>query len=347
MPYYTPFFIVGFPRSGTTLMRALLGSHPEVAFFKLELPVDRLLKQYEGLDYSTEDRRRQVVGQILESASFRQIDERLDEERIVGSLTGNKPVDFSVVLNAIMDEYARCRERVIWGIKCPLLELSIDIVMEHFRSAAVIHMIRDPRDVAVSLKAAVEEGGIELSVPPPREWRRSLRAAQAHVSRYGRRYHAVRYEDLVAHPREITKSICKALSLSYSPQMLQLDGHPGYRSANSPFADIREASSRISTLAVSRWRDCLSVAEVHFYERAGKQEMLEWGYVIQEPKLSGKERLLYAGLALAEHSEVWLDAALWRAHARLPAAHLRILRSLVSRLALSTRATGWAIRRQW
>lgn len=98
---------------------------------------------------------------------------------------------------------------------------------------------------------------------------------------------------------------------------------------------------------MSRWTHGLTVSEVPFYERVAKQEIVEWDCVLVGPKRTWRQHLRQTGITLAELCEGHIDAVLWRTHARLPAARLPILRPLVSPLALSTQATGWAIRLGW
>ena len=86
--------------------------------------------------------------------------------------------------------------------------------------AHVVHLIRDGRDVALSLRATWFAPAEDLAALA-RHWAEQIRSARRQVA--GRDcYTEVRYEDLVAEPEETLRRICADLDLDFDPAMLEL-----------------------------------------------------------------------------------------------------------------------------
>jgi hypothetical protein len=127
-----------------------------------------------------------------------------------------------------------------WGDKTPLNILGIRMIEDIFPLAQYVHIVRDPRAVALSIMKAAE-----LS-PRIRErsyaqaadrWNISIRNARSLAQRIGpKRYLEVRYEDLVHNPERELGHICTFLRLSYNPAMLA----------------FHESASRLGDLAMHR-----------------------------------------------------------------------------------------------
>jgi hypothetical protein len=111
-----------------------------------------------------------------------------------------------------------------WGDKTPLNILGIRMIEDIFPSAQFVHIVRDPRAVALSIiKAAELSSRIrEQSYAQAAErWNKSVRNARALALRVGpKRYFEVRYEDLVRSPQRELQRVCAFLRLSYVPAML-------------------------------------------------------------------------------------------------------------------------------
>ncbi|MBS0463472.1 MAG: sulfotransferase [Proteobacteria bacterium] len=122
-----------------------------------------------------------------------------------------------------------------------------------FPQAAIIHCVRDPRDVAFSCwltQFAAVPWSFDLAHIAARieQHRRLMRHWR---SLFGGTLTEVRYEDLVAHPEPQLRRALHAIGLDWHPNML--DFHEGRRFVGS--ASMRQVREPLNTRSVGRWRN--------------------------------------------------------------------------------------------
>ena len=127
--------------------------------------------------------------------------------------------DLSAGLRAFYRGYAAARGKTRYGDKTPTHTADMDVLSRVLPEARFIHIIRDGRDVAASLRGlpfAPGDGGIAASAAAWRDtiWR--ARRAAAHLPHYTE----VRYEALVTEPERVLRELCDFLELEFAPEML-------------------------------------------------------------------------------------------------------------------------------
>lgn len=272
-----PVFIGGLQRSGTSLMRAIVGSHPALAVFQWDLPLwTRFYDRYRNQDLNDRTVRDKLLDQILAHKKAQLADVRLDRPAILDSLANTRTTfTCGVIFEHVLSQYARQLGRPRWGLKTPGNEFYADAIFEAYPGARMIHMIRDPRDVAVSMKSL---GWFPDVVTHSELWRDSARLACQNLRKYSEAYTVVRYEELVGDPQGITRDVCRTAGLEWHPDLLLMDGHPGWSGANSKFVSACNRDKRIYRSGVGRYRRHLSPAEARWYEWKLRAEMSHWRY---------------------------------------------------------------------
>lgn len=304
----------GIPRSGTSLMRDILGSHPDVAMFPAELPFWRVLAaDFAGQDPGRRDVQQRVVDAIVSHPRMRQAGIGLDVEAVLRALAAEPPGTLGAVFAQAMREYARQAGRPRWGVKDPLSEFYAEIIFADLPAAAMVHMIRDPRDVVASQRAM---WGAEAPhvVSTTDRWRRSAALARRRTRGRAARYVAVRYEELVADPPGVVCRVCDVVGLAYRPEMLELSARPSWWAGTSdpPLADRRD----IFTESVARHLRQLGAADARFVELRAGREMERWGYRRRPVPLTPSDRgRLAARLAQEAVWRVLRRLGLWLARA--------------------------------
>lgn len=193
----TLFFAGGQGKSGTTWVQLLLDAHPEIScggeahFFDMLAPA----MQQAFLRY-----RHQLDG-----------NNKLFHE-LPGYPLPEQPHAFAALRGAVvtaMMEQSRGQEPLALGERTPANVENMDLIWELFPQARFIHVVRDPRDVAVSLwhhGKRIQEGGFvkqygtidKLAVHLCKSWGLSMhRCGNLGAERPGQ-YLEVRYEDLLA-----------------------------------------------------------------------------------------------------------------------------------------------------
>ncbi|HTS35586.1 MAG TPA: sulfotransferase [Candidatus Solibacter sp.] len=144
-----PVFVVGCPRSGTTLLYNMLLSSGDFAVYLAESNVFNLLDPRFG-DLGVEANRERLIDAWLNSKLFRA--SFLDEKEIREALT-SQCKDAGDFLRIVMGEMARAQGVRRWADNSPEELLHARRIKKTLSDALFVHMIRDGRDVALSLDA--------------------------------------------------------------------------------------------------------------------------------------------------------------------------------------------------
>jgi hypothetical protein len=142
------------------------------------------------------------------------------EEELRDALGRVEPFTVADGLRAFYRRYAAARGKERWGDKSPLHALHLPVIAAAFPEARFVHLIRDGRDVAVSLRPLWFAPGQDMT-SLANEWARSVLAARAAGAELGPRYLEVRYEDLVRDPRGELSRVTDLLELPFAPEMLR------------------------------------------------------------------------------------------------------------------------------
>ena len=295
-----PFFIVGFQRSGTTLLRLMLDNHPALA-----IPLDTV-----GLWARYEDRLAEYGDLTNEPDAQRLVTDLLADERIRlwevpltvdGVLARRQRPGYAGIIDAFHLAYAAAKGKVAWGDKDPGNMVRIDRINSWFPACKVIHIVRDGRDACLSQKQ--QDFGIQDLFDCASAWREQVEWVRRIGGVLGSaRYFELRYEDLVTDAAPILTRLCAFLGVAWSPQMLEYHRDvkrsvPDEKRHLWPLLDQPPQKDN-----AGRWRQALSHGErVGFEKRAGS--MLRAMNYETLPMLTGA-----AGAELAHFT-----ARVWRA----------------------------------
>lgn len=292
-----PVFVAGLERSGTSLMFALLASHPSIAMTRRTNLWTHFYRQYGDLadDANLElcltmMMRYKRLGKLEPDA------DRLRRDFLEGERTYGR-------LFALLEEqYAERLGKARWGDKSLSTERYADPIFDAYPGARILHMIRDPRDRFASSLARwrVRRGGAGAGTG---EWLASARLAERNRRRYPDRYLVVRYEDLATHPEQILRHVCEFIGEDYSPEMLSMEGAPTFRQQGSNSSYGQRAPGTISRGSIGRFRGVLSPRQVAFIQLAAGVQMATFGYEPEPVRLPLGQRLRFVA------ADVPLEAA--------------------------------------
>jgi len=301
-----PVFVVGCARSGTTLLYHTLLSSGGFAVYLAEPAVfDLLVPKFR--DLAVLKNRTKLMLCWLNSKMFRAsgLDRDLIEAKILSECKSNG--DFLVIL---MREIARSQRKHRWAVWGPDNLLYIPQIKKELPQAKFIHMIRDGRDVALSLH---KEQWIR-SLPWDHHY--GLLVAALHwlwkVNRgrkYGQRiepdYLEVRFEDLLTEPQQSLLRISQFVHYDLDYGHIQKNALGTLKESNSSF---RSLCGEGQSQPMGRWRMRLSPAEIDLLESVLGPVLLELGYpVTRRVRNAGNvgtqlRRIIYSAL---------FDAKLW------------------------------------
>ncbi len=284
---HAPVFVVGCARSGTTLLYDTLLSAGGFAIYLGESNIFNLLAPRFG-DLSVRKNRERMLDVWLGSRLFRASGlERCQIEKKILNNCQNAG-DF---LRIVMDELAHQQNASRWAANAPEEILHLKHIKETIPEALIIHVIRDGRDVSLSLS---EKRYIRPFPWRDREtpegaalyWEWIVEKGRAAGSLLGNDYMEVRFEELVGNPRAVLQQLSGFLDHDLNYDRVQETAIGTVARPNTSFT--RDAQRSFSP--VGRWKNQLSTEHLAKIEDLVGGTLSELGYKLASPGRNGGNR---------------------------------------------------------
>jgi len=276
-----PVFVLGCPRSGTTLLYYMLMSSGSFAVYPEESGVfNQLMPRFGDLRLLTN--RRKLLQLWFKTTLFKntglqpgQVEQRvLKECRTAG--------DF---LRIVMEEIARTQGVERWTETSNENLVILPLIKAMIPDALVIHMIRDGRDAALSMD---KMGWLRRYPWTPKRsllvhglyWEWMVRHGRKAGQRLGRDYQEVRFEELVARPRETLAEVGRFIAQDLNYEQIRAAGVYRIDVPNTSFeAELRQPEFN----PVGRWKKAYSVEQLATLEALIGRTLGELDYSLHTP----------------------------------------------------------------
>ncbi|NNE57091.1 MAG: tetratricopeptide repeat protein [Hellea sp.] len=226
-PNAVPVFIMGLPRSGTTLLEKIVTGHPDIESIDETYFLENAAKSFCGLS----------PREIL----------RAEHIEMLASAPGS-----ARIIQTYLDQVDYRRSgRSMFIEKYPMNFIFAGLICRHLPQAKILYMRRNALDVCFALyKQPHFRYSFDLEGLAD-YYAAYLKLEQHWAGIAGERIHFVDYEDLVAAPQQTVKPIMAYLGKAFSADLL--DFHKRKEpSASASSAQIRE---KIYTRSVEKWRN--------------------------------------------------------------------------------------------
>ena len=282
-----PIYLAGIERSGTSLMYALLASHPNIAMTRRTNLWTYFNNQYGDLNNAENLER--CLSIMAQYKRLRAI--QIDIDRVRRDFNQGEKT-YARLFTLIEGHFAEKQGKMRWGDKSLNTERYMDDIFAVFPEARIIHMMRDPRDRYASAKTRWTDMKGRVGAGTAM-WLESVKLARRGTRKYPNQYMVVRYEDLVADPEKMLRKICEFLGEEYVPEMLTMIGAPTHRNKGSNSSYGKREIGKISTDSIARYRQVLAPQEIKYMQDFSKDGMREFGYELDDIRLSAREWINY------------------------------------------------------
>jgi hypothetical protein len=188
--------------------------------------------------------------------------------------------------------YAERLGKPRWGDKTPIYCRHLELVERLLPEARFVHVVRDGRDVAVSLRRQWFSPGDDMRALA-QSW--CDHAVEAHVQGLRRNHYVeIRYESLILETESVLRRLCDFLDLAFEPSMLRyferapsrLEEHRARRRADGSMLVTREQRLKQQSATMQPpdparagcWKAVLSEREVAEFEEVAGSALIDFGY---------------------------------------------------------------------
>ena len=311
-------FVVGCPRSGTTLLQRMLDHHPQLAVANDTHFIPRALEEVlpqaakEVTDQIDPPLTPELVEWMLSYHRF----PRLGLAEATVRQTAAKTTTYRDFVSGLYSEFGRLHGKPLTGEKTPDYVKRLPLLHALLPWVKTAHIIRDGRDVALStLEWAREDKGpgkLELWREEPVAvcalwWHWQVSTGMRDGAMLGpSRYLEVKYEELVARPEETLRSIVAFLGLPFAPEML--DFHVA-KTRLQPGLSSKKAWLP-PTPGLRDWQTQMTERDVELFEAIAGDFLSTLGYERAIRAISPETAVV------AERCRRWWDCEMARRQAR-------------------------------
>ena len=214
--YSNPYvFLVGSPRSGTTMLKRMVNAHPWVAITRETHWIPRYYEKRKGVTeegYVTE----RLVQHLFEHPRFEQM--KFKHKALLKIIQEQPGLTYAALVSQIFDNYGRRKNKPLVGDKTPTYVRKLPMLHKLWPNARLVHLIRDGRDVWLSMKhwrmAAKSAGkfaswNVDPLVTTALWWKALVGIGRRDGNAIGKDlYREFKYEQLVAQPRDRMPKAC-------------------------------------------------------------------------------------------------------------------------------------------
>jgi len=231
----SPIFIVGFPRSGTSMVEQILSSHPNITAGDELIMMERISKNAAGWIGSTlpyPECLAELANPENKAAVQRLRAHYIDTVREMG----------------ILEPWARRMTD-----KMPLNEVHLGLINLLFPESAVIHLLRHPLDVILSSYFNDLHHGDNYAYDlqdAAQHYLRVMELVEHYRANLDQPYLAIKYEDIVADVEAGTRQMLEFLGEPWEPACVEF--HLNRRQSRT--ASYAQVTEKVYTRSVARYR---------------------------------------------------------------------------------------------
>jgi hypothetical protein len=265
------FFIIGRPRSGTTLLRHLFDAHPNIIIpeecnFLLTLSL-----KYKNIKKFNNQQIDQFLSDLKGTKNYKTfpIDQKVLEQNINSLPPDTSLQDLFTAVHFSCLTIHKKNEILIRGDKNPAYSSELfNKLIQSFPEAKYIHLIRDYHDHI----ASIITGKMVMASPAYMAiaWRKSIERLEKYKKKRPGNFYTIRYEDFVEQPEKCMKAMCEFLKIPYDPNVFEFYKKKETYLTHQPktnFANNHKSLfNPVNTSRIGNWKQVLKGNELAIVE---------------------------------------------------------------------------------
>ncbi len=280
-------FIVGNPRSGTTLLRHIVDSHSQIAFLLESAWLMNWFEKRIGLDADGFVTPEFVSTLLSKRRLFRDIDLGLTPESLLRWVECDGGLTWSKFISNLCESYGHARGKPLVGNKTPSFVRRVGAMHQLWPCAKFIHIIRDGRDVFLSARVKWRDktnfhqfstwsADNVTTIALWWEWNVRL-GREAGLRLPAGLYYEIRYERLVADPEGECSKLCEFLGVPFETAMLRHQDN--FQVRRRPDGEVINGRVALPiTPGLRNWHSEMTSEELQRFEGAAGTLLQELGY---------------------------------------------------------------------
>jgi hypothetical protein len=291
----SPIFVVGAPRSGTTLTARILGKHSRIFMVGETHFFEDIYSRRQELGDPSDPKVMEIIIKRLSTIYQRygpvrnqpRVEKLFSDPSIMKELKSSCKCYYDILSFFIKIQMECYEGKVRWVNDVPRDIFHIKEVLSFYPDAKVIVCVRDSRDFILSYKNLWKATGPSQSlrmknlfhpIITSMLWKSSIKQISIiNPIIQSNNFMMLHYEDLVNNSEMMIKSICKFVEEEFEEQMLYVDSH------NSSFS---QKGQGIFSTSVGRWRNQLSAEEAYLVQKITHKELERLGYKVEYIKVN-------------------------------------------------------------
>jgi hypothetical protein len=268
-----PIFVVGAPRSGTTLLAAMLAAHsrlscgPETRFFHFlsKTDLDRIFVSWPD----------NAVNFLSSITLVKSVPEHyeLTKKQIYVYLE-DRPHSVDVILSSLTEQFMNSEGKQRWIEKSPEHLLYVYEIRRYFPRSPIVRILRDPRDIALSM---VNTHFAPNDFLEGLLYWRKYNELSADFFRNDQNCYTLFFESLVQYPKVELRKLCEFIGEKYEAEMLDTS-----RSAANVVTEMETWKSHafepLDNSRIYVWKGNLTKDQNRIAEALVGDRLLAYGY---------------------------------------------------------------------
>ena len=279
------FYIIGRPRSGTTLLQLFFDAHPNVQIPSECMYISQLWPHYRHIYVWDETEINNFIIDLKNTWLF--TPDKFDLDKIKEELTRHAkdlraPLAFKIVAQNYKSIYTK-KDIQILGDKNPLYSQTLGKIVPIFPHAKYIFILRDPRDNHISLfNSRFTAPSITYDTL---YWKKAIDKIEILKKFIPKRVYILKYEDFVISPEKYLTEMCLFLEIPFSPEMLKYRERKTENFEKVVFiseeyfkANHTSLLEPVNTSKIGIWKTRLPKKSIRKVERVAGKYLDKYGY---------------------------------------------------------------------